>query len=134
MLALLTLATGCGEQPDRSGCTWSHNSMDGHKGYAKVLQVDDEWRFEKDVGVDVRDGHYGLGGCTCMRFGSGGMLLWGCPLTPRTTQGGIGAAQRPRKKLRGGIGVPLDPRTNSERYWGRPRAPGENLWGYGGVP
>ena len=53
MLALLVLATGCGEQLNRSGCVWSHNSMGGSMGYARVLQVDDEWRVEKDVSVDV---------------------------------------------------------------------------------
>ena len=52
MPALLILATGCMERLNRS-CAWSHSSMDGHMGYAKVLQVDDEWRREKDVGVDV---------------------------------------------------------------------------------
>ena len=49
-------------------------------GYAKVLQVDDEWRLEKDVGVDVCGGHCGLDGCTFLRSGSGGMPLWGCPV------------------------------------------------------
>ena len=53
MLALLVLATGCREQLDRSGCAWSHNSMGGTMGDAKVLQVDGAWRLEKDVGVDV---------------------------------------------------------------------------------
>ena len=43
MLALLVLATCCGEWLDSSGCAWSHRSMDGHMGYAKVLQVNDEW-------------------------------------------------------------------------------------------
>ena len=84
----------------------------------------------------------------------------GVPLDPGTTQGGIGATRRPREKPRGdigvfptlgptqggigaahgphekfcgGTGVSLDLTTNSRRYGGRPRAPGENQWEYWGV-
>ena len=50
-------ATGVGhglrERLDRSGCPWSHSCMNGHMGYAKVLQLDDELRLEKDMGVNV---------------------------------------------------------------------------------
>ena len=71
---------------------------------------------------------------TCMRPCGGGVPLWGCPLTLGTTQASIGAAHRPRKKLSAGRGVSPDPRTNSRRYGGHPRAPGENLWGDRCVP
>ena len=63
-----------------------------------------------------------------------GVAAIGVPLDPGATQGGFGAAHKPRKKVRGGIRMSPDPGTNSGRYWGRPRGLEENLWGYGGVP
>ena len=60
--------------------------------------------------------------------------VWGCPLTQGPTHGGIGAAHGFREQFSGSTGVSPDPKTNPRRYRGRPRAPGENLWEYGGVP
>ena len=48
------------------------------------------------------------------------MGVFGCPLTPRPTQGGIGAAHGPRKQFSGGTGVSCDPSNNSWRYGGVP--------------
>ena len=79
-------------------------------------------------------GFMGFEGCTYVESGGTEQPLWGCPLTPGTTQGGIGAAHGPQEKLHGGIGVSLDPKTNPGRYRDRPRAPGENQRGYGDAP
>ena len=60
--------------------------------------------------------------------------LWGCPLTPGPTHGGIGASHGSQEQFNVSTGMPCDPKTNRGRYWGRPRALGENLSAYGGVP
>ena len=66
-------------------------------------------------------GFMGLEGCTYVGSGGTARLLWGCRLTPQTTQGGIGAAHGPQEKPREGIGVSRDLKTNPRRYRGRPR-------------
>ena len=70
----------------------------------------------------------------CTYVGSEGVgMLWGCPFTPGTTQGSIGDPWAPRETSWGYRVVP-EPNTNLPRYHGRPRALGEHLWGYRGVP
>ena len=103
----------------------------GAKGRCKPV-VNDRWR--RLLASELDAGFMGLEGCTDMGFGGKAQPLWGCPLTPQTTHGGTGVAHGPWEKPRGGIGVSPDIKTNPGRYWGRPRAPGENLWGYRGVP
>ena len=69
----------------------------------------------------------------CMDAESWGMAqrLWGCPLTKRSPQGGIGAAHGFQEKLPEGIGVSPYPTTNSGRI-GAAQGPLEKctgIWG-----
>ena len=145
MPALLVLATGCGEQLDRwaargvaAACmaTWGMQRC-----YKSMMNGDwrRTWADKAEASIMAWTG---------VRVCGLAVGVWGCPLTPGTTQGSIGAAHRPLKKLRGGIRVPPDqgptqgaigaahgprekicggmgvspdPRTNSGRYRGRPR-------------
>ena len=92
--------------------------------------VGDRWRR---LAGELNAGFMGLEGCT--NVGSRGTgILWWCPLTRGTTQGGIGAAHGPQEKPCRGTRVSPDLRTNPGRYRGHSRARGENLWGYRGVP
>ena len=46
--------------------------------------------------------------------------VWGCPLTPGPTLGGIGAAHGSQEQFRGSTGMSRDPSTNSWRDGGVP--------------
>ena len=49
--------------------------------------------------------------------------VWGCPLTPGPTQGGIGAAHGSGEQFGWTVRVSRDPWNNSWRYSGVPLAP-----------
>ena len=75
--------------------------MGGGMGYVRVLQVGGEWWNSGTKEV--------LGPPTGPKRKSAGVR--GCPLTPRPTQGGIGASHGPGNNSVGVVGCPMTPRT-----------------------
>ena len=82
---------------------WGHSIVDGHMRDEEMVRtlLGDRWGMLLAGGLDA--GIMGFEGCTYVEFAGMEQLLWRCPLTPGTTQGGIGAAHGPREKRYRGV-------------------------------